>query len=80
MTKTFSIAAMFAVLATASFAGSPEPAYVEPQPDVFVAQPSSAGLGLPLAIAGGVAALALIASDSDDDVIATTTTSDDSDD
>ena len=82
MTKTLTIAAMIASMATVSFAGSLE-TVVEPEPqaDVFVANPSSGGLALPLAIAGGVIALAAVAADSDgDDAAATTTTMSDGDD
>lgn len=69
MIKAFSIAAAVTALATTSFAGSLDTIVeVEPE-DVFVAAtPSSAGIGVPLAIAGGVLAIgALIANDNDDD-------------
>ena len=76
MTKTLTIAAMIASMATVSFAGSLDTVVeAEPQADVFVANPSSGGLAVPLAIAGGVVALAAVAADNDsDDPVSTTTT------
>lgn len=72
MFKVISVAAMIAGLSTAAYAGSNAAAVEEQEVDnVFVAAPSSGGLALPLAIAGGVLAIGLIAG-SNDSATATT--------
>lgn len=73
MTKAFTIAAMISAMATASFAGSLNTDVEQEPQDVFVATPSSSGIGLPLAIAGGALLLAAALSDSS----SSTTTGDD---
>ena len=68
MTKVISVAALISAMATASFAGNLNTVEVpQVNNDVFVAAPSSAGLAVPLAVAGGLLAIGLIASNSDDD-------------
>lgn len=75
MIKTVSIAAVIAMTASASFAGSLN-TYVEPEPqrDIEVVPAgSSAGIGVPVVIGGLLAVAAIAAIVSDDDDTATTT-------
>lgn len=66
MIKVISGAALISAMATASFAGNLNTVETTPVDNVFVAAPasSSAGLAVPLAVAGGLLALGLIASNS----------------
>lgn len=72
MIKVISVAAMIAGLATTSFAGSLNTTTESEPENVFVAAPSSAGLAIPLAIGGGLVALALVANDDDSGTTTTT--------
>ncbi|MBD3665010.1 hypothetical protein [Sulfitobacter aestuariivivens] len=72
MTKIISIAALVAGMATASIAGTPVPPPADDTIEILPVAPSSAGLGVPLAIGAAVVGLALIANDDDDDVVTTT--------
>ncbi len=78
MIKTVSLAAIIAVTASASFAGSLNDAIVEQPVIAAVPAGSSGGIGLPVIIGGVVAAAAIAAilSDDDDDDTATTTLED----
>jgi len=72
MTKVITLAAMISAMATASFAGSLNTEEEKDVDNVFVAAPSSGGLAVPLAVAGGALALAALASNSDDAAATTT--------
>jgi hypothetical protein len=72
MIKVISAAALIAGMATASFAGNLASTSDSVVETVFAPQPSSAGLALPLAIAGGVLALGLILDDDDEGTTTTT--------
>jgi len=74
MTKVITLAAMISAMATASFAGNLNTVETTEVENVFVAAPSSAGLAVPLAIAGGALLLAAVASGGDDDDVVVVTT------
>ncbi|WP_298858732.1 hypothetical protein [uncultured Sulfitobacter sp.] len=73
MMKTVSLAALFAVAASASFAGSLNTTYeAEPEREYVAPVTGSSGIGVPVVVGGLVAAAAvaaLVSSDSDSDTV-----------